>query len=450
MTVLVTIVAVFLSYNANSGLPFVPTYDLKANLPNAAQLVKGFEVRIGGARVGRHLEDRAAKRRTDGIDLRAGHDEARQGDRAAAGATRPCSCARAPRSGLKYVELTPGSRAGRASRRARRSRSRQARPPSSSWTSSSTCSTTRPGSARATRWTASAAGCAGRGQDLNTAIEALVPLVTDLEPVAEQPVRPADAARPVLPLARPTPPREVAPVAEEQASLFVNLDTSFTALAVDRPAVPPGDDLARARRAEEVAIRDFPLAAPVPAQQHRLLPASSGPAWRRCRTRRPILADAFEAGTEVLPQDDPDQRGPRRRVRARSPTSPRTRSCAQGVNQLTRLSARCARRCSFLTPAQTTCNYATLWFRNAASLLSDGDSQRHLAALPGRLGAHGPAQRLRAYGPEQRGRPVERARERPGRAQPPALQPVSEHRRAGPDARSARRGNEHYTDGARR
>ena len=58
VTVLVTIVAVFLSYNANSGLPFVPTYDLKANLPNAAQLVKGFEVRIGGARVGVRLAGR--------------------------------------------------------------------------------------------------------------------------------------------------------------------------------------------------------------------------------------------------------------------------------------------------------------------------------------------------------------------------------------------------------
>ena len=48
VTVLVTIVAVFLSYNANTGLPFVPTYDLKANLPNASQLVEGFDVRIGG------------------------------------------------------------------------------------------------------------------------------------------------------------------------------------------------------------------------------------------------------------------------------------------------------------------------------------------------------------------------------------------------------------------
>ena len=29
VTLLVAIVAVFLSYNANSGLPFVPTYDLR-------------------------------------------------------------------------------------------------------------------------------------------------------------------------------------------------------------------------------------------------------------------------------------------------------------------------------------------------------------------------------------------------------------------------------------
>ena len=65
VTVLVTIVAVFLSYNANSGLPFVPTYDLKANLPNAAQLVRGFEVRIGGARVG-VISNIEPKQREDG------------------------------------------------------------------------------------------------------------------------------------------------------------------------------------------------------------------------------------------------------------------------------------------------------------------------------------------------------------------------------------------------
>ena len=65
MTVLVAIVAVFLSYNANTGLPFVPTYDLKANLPNGSQLVVGFEVRIGGARVGQ-ISDIVPMQREDG------------------------------------------------------------------------------------------------------------------------------------------------------------------------------------------------------------------------------------------------------------------------------------------------------------------------------------------------------------------------------------------------
>ena len=42
----------FIAYNANAGLPFVPTYELKAELPSGAKLVKGNEVRIGGFRVG--------------------------------------------------------------------------------------------------------------------------------------------------------------------------------------------------------------------------------------------------------------------------------------------------------------------------------------------------------------------------------------------------------------
>src|SRR5207244_5494184 len=52
VTVRVVIVGVFLAYNANNGLPFVPTYDLNAQLPNGQKLVKGNEVRLGGFRVG--------------------------------------------------------------------------------------------------------------------------------------------------------------------------------------------------------------------------------------------------------------------------------------------------------------------------------------------------------------------------------------------------------------
>jgi phospholipid/cholesterol/gamma-HCH transport system substrate-binding protein len=51
-TVLVALVAVFIAYNANSGLPFVPTYELNAELPSGGKLVKGNEVRVGGRPVG--------------------------------------------------------------------------------------------------------------------------------------------------------------------------------------------------------------------------------------------------------------------------------------------------------------------------------------------------------------------------------------------------------------
>src|SRR5438067_11550043 len=52
VTVLIVIVGVYLAYNANAGLPFVPTYDLNAELPNGAKLVAGNDVRLGGFRIG--------------------------------------------------------------------------------------------------------------------------------------------------------------------------------------------------------------------------------------------------------------------------------------------------------------------------------------------------------------------------------------------------------------
>ena len=52
VTTLVIVVAVFLAYNANNGLPFVPTRQLDVLVSNGANLVKGNEVRSGGFRVG--------------------------------------------------------------------------------------------------------------------------------------------------------------------------------------------------------------------------------------------------------------------------------------------------------------------------------------------------------------------------------------------------------------
>jgi ABC-type transporter Mla subunit MlaD len=46
-----------------TGLPFVPTYQIKAEMPNGAKLVKGNEVRAGGFRVG-IVKDITSERKT--------------------------------------------------------------------------------------------------------------------------------------------------------------------------------------------------------------------------------------------------------------------------------------------------------------------------------------------------------------------------------------------------
>src|SRR2546423_1225093 len=50
-TLLTVLVAVFVTYNANNGLPFVPTYNVSAMVRDADLLGHGAEVRIGGKRV---------------------------------------------------------------------------------------------------------------------------------------------------------------------------------------------------------------------------------------------------------------------------------------------------------------------------------------------------------------------------------------------------------------
>ncbi len=49
---LVVLIAVFLAYNANRGLPFVPTKELKVDIANGANLTVGSDVREGGYRIG--------------------------------------------------------------------------------------------------------------------------------------------------------------------------------------------------------------------------------------------------------------------------------------------------------------------------------------------------------------------------------------------------------------
>ena len=46
---------VWISYNAQNGLPFQRTYRISVDVPNAAEMIKNSDVRVGGARVGQVL-----------------------------------------------------------------------------------------------------------------------------------------------------------------------------------------------------------------------------------------------------------------------------------------------------------------------------------------------------------------------------------------------------------
>ena len=106
VTLLVAIVAVFLSYNANSGLPFVPTTRLIFESPNGAALTKGNQVREGGRRVGIVTELKPVRKESGRtvaqivIKLDGSYGDVPANSSVA---IRPLSL-----SGLKYVELTRG------------------------------------------------------------------------------------------------------------------------------------------------------------------------------------------------------------------------------------------------------------------------------------------------------------------------------------------------------
>src|SRR5688500_10504834 len=107
ITVLVVVVGVFLAYNANKGLPFVPTYDVKVHVPSGADLVVGNDVRIGGDRVG--VVNGITPQRADDGEVSA--ILALKLDKTAEPLASDSTVIVRPRSalGLKYVELTPGN-----------------------------------------------------------------------------------------------------------------------------------------------------------------------------------------------------------------------------------------------------------------------------------------------------------------------------------------------------
>src|SRR4051812_45744063 len=222
LTVLVVIVAVFLSYNANKGLPFVPTYDISADLPNGAQLVAGNEVRIGGFRVG-VVDTITPKRKPDGTTFATIHMKL-QSDVEPLPMDSKIIVRSRSALGLKYVEITPGTAArGFLAGATVPIENATPRPVEIDQVLNTFDLKTRIGARKSLEGFGNA--LAGRGGDLNEAIGLLPPLLTNLESVTVNLTDPRTHFDRFFPaLARAA--RIVAPAAQTQGALFENLDTT--------------------------------------------------------------------------------------------------------------------------------------------------------------------------------------------------------------------------------
>ncbi len=163
------------------------------------------------------------------------------------------------------------------------------------------------------------------------------------------------------------------PVAQTQATLFGNLDTTFRALA--GVAVPfLQETISDTPPSFEATINGSPVIRPFLLSHRQAVqrPAARG------RHAAAVGAGA-RAGVRDRDQDPARDRGAldqRTLALARKLESyGATPAVQQGLDRLTLTLSRLQPPLAFLTPAQSTCNYVTLFLRNTSSVLGDRVTQ---------------------------------------------------------------------------
>jgi virulence factor Mce-like protein len=297
VTVLVTIMAVFIAYNANSGLPFVPTYDLKAVVPSGAKLVEGNEVRVGGFRVGVVDKISPTTGRLNG-ERRSVAEISMKLDKVVEPLARDSTVEIRPRSalGLKYVELTPGTSKRKFAGGDTIPLGRSDEPLELEDVFSTFDDATRRNAQAATEGFGDA--FAGRGPAINDTIRALNPFFRHLTPVMQNLSDPdTELDQFFLQIGRAS--AQAAPVAEEQAQLFTYMADTFEAFSANPGALQA--TIERQPPTLDTAVSSFRVQRPFLADftelSRRLRPAA-----QELPRSLPAVNDALRVGTPVLPR----------------------------------------------------------------------------------------------------------------------------------------------------
>jgi len=411
ITTLIAVLVIFLAYNANNGLPFVPTYRVSVEIPDAARLGRNAEVRIGGVRVG-VVESIEAVEQTPAATNEVAPTAARLDlklERSVEPLPQDSIFRVRYRSafGLKYLEIVRGTGV----------------PAPAGFNfvgtddggicklpSAETSTSQRQVSAAAERPESAGNGCfvpqtefdeigntldartrtnarealvgfgdalAGRGASLNVAIAELRPLFSNLRPVAATLAAPATRLeRFIVALSRTA--TTLGGVSEQAADLFTNAAATFEALSRDPEAL--GETISAAVPLLEFGVGALPRQRALLADSAELL-RRLGPGVGQLPATLPVLNDAIEIGTPLL------RRTPRaardlRAVFAELLRAVEQPSTALVLRRLRETLDNALPLAAHVVPAQTVCNYWNYWFTFVPEHLSErstvGFTQRNV------------------------------------------------------------------------
>jgi virulence factor Mce-like protein len=380
VTLLVAIIAVFISYGANNGLPFVPSYQLKAEVPNGAKLVKGNEVRAGGFRVGVVQDITSARKTVDGEERAIAVLDMRL-DKKIEPLSVDSSLTVRPRSalGLKYVELIPGrskktyqdgdtiplSRAGENAPELE-----------------DVLSTFEPKTRDDARTSLEGFGnsIAGRGEAINVTIRELEPFTRYLLPVMRNLSSKRTELRNFFP-SLGAAAAQAAPVAEVQARWFGEMATTFAAISRDPEALR--ETIEESPPTLEAATESFRVQTPFLAR-FASVSRDLQPGTALLPTTLPLVNDALQAGvpafreTPELGEELEDLFGALEDLGDNPSTLLALKDLRTAVH-VTRPAV------EFVAPYQTVCNYLVYFFNplgtHQSAVVPGGTSERILAKL---------------------------------------------------------------------
>jgi ABC-type transporter Mla subunit MlaD len=363
VTTLIVVVAVFLSYNANNGLPFVPTYNIKVVLPQTSGLQTPDQVRIGGSRVGivnklTPHEDPATGRVTAVAELKLEKSVE----------SLPIDTRAIVQSvssiGLRYLDLEKGT-SHQTLKAGGTIPSTQVREPVN-LEDLFNMFDEKTRTANQQQLNNFGDGLAGRGLGFNNTIATLRPLLTNAIPVFRNLASPATGLRALF-IALDRVSSQSAAVASANGAWYEELDTFFKAWASVAPSIEKATEGGPASL--EQATYSLPFEASFQEKStefmHLLRPSAS-----LLRTVAPPLAHAVTVGAVNL--------------RAATALNSQLASSSQALrtfseNPIVSLALEDFTQTlqignpvlAGLAPEQATCNYVTLAFRNLASLTSE-------------------------------------------------------------------------------